>query len=123
MKKNGYAIPELLILIVALGLVVIGVVTMTSNAFKDNSEELYNDKVYLIEHQAVEYGKNLNNLAQEGSLIITLDDLINNGYYITDDDSNNVVDPRNSKASLNGLKIKLVYNGENDIKATVLKED
>lgn len=123
MKKNGYAIPELLILIVALGLVVIGVVTMTSNAFKDNSEELYNDKVYLIEHQAVEYGKTLNNLAQEGSLIITLDDLINNGYYITDDDSNNVVDPRNSKASLNGLKIKLVYNGENDIKATVLKED
>lgn len=123
MKKNGYSIPELLILVVILGVITLGVVTATSNAFKDNTEDLYNDKIKLITHQAELYGKTLSNLETEGSLIITLDDLINNGYYVTDDDSKIVTDPRNSKASLNGLKIKLVYNSSDDIKASIIEED
>ena len=122
MKRNGYSIMELLILIGALGLVVIGVITTTSNAFKDNSEDLYKDKVYLIKHSAMEYGYTLNNLESEGTLIITVDDLINNGFLVGEDGGNTIIDPRNSKATLNGLKLKLIYNGEYDITVEVLEE-
>lgn len=121
MKKNGYTVMELLVVLIVLGVVTLGVLTTTSNAFKDNSKDLYKEKTTLIEHQAVMYGKTLESLKEEGSLMITVSDLIEKEYLVADDSNGNVVDPRNSKATLNGLKIKLSYNDGN-IVAEVVNE-
>ena len=58
----------------------------------------------------------------DGNFVITVEDLVRNGYYVADDSDGNVVDPRNSKNNLNGLKIKLTYsNGK--INADVIEEE
>lgn len=122
MKKNGYTGVELLVVIIVLGVVTIGVLASTSHSFKDYSDEYYEEKVHLIEKQAELYGETLNNLKAEGNLVITLDDMIKAEYFATDDSNGNVVDPRNHKATLNGLKVKLTYV-EGKVKATVIEED
>lgn len=123
MKKNGYTITEMLVVIIVLGIFTIGLIGFTSYAYKDKSSDYYEEKVLLIEKQAAIYGATLNNLKEEGNLIITVKDLVDNGYYVADKDNGDVVDPRNSKATLNGLKIKLTYNEDGTIKADVIEED
>lgn len=122
MKKNGYSAIELLIVIVILGVVTLGVVITSSNAFKDDKEAIYEETTYLILHQAEEYGKESPVLEQEHTQIITVRDLIESGLYVSVDKDGNVVDPRNSKATLNGLKIKLVKEGD-EVKASLIEEN
>ncbi len=121
--RNGYTTLQMLVVIGILGIFTLVIMGTTSYAFKDQSVEYYNEKEHLIIKQAKLYGEKLESLKNEGSLIITVNDLINDGYYIPDDDSGNVVDPRNSKANLNGLKIKLTYESDGNIKAEVLDEE
>lgn len=121
MKKNGYSAVELLIVIVLLGVITLGVVISTSNAFKDDAGEIYEETTYLILRQAELYGKNSSTLEQEGVQIITVRDLVESKYYVSVNQEGNVVDPRNSKATLNSLKIKLVKEGE-EVKASLLEE-
>lgn len=122
MKKNGYTAIELLVVIAALGIATIIILFSTSSAFKDETSDLYEDKKSLIEHQAKKYSKELTNLESEGTLIILLDDIIKGGYYIPDTTDGKVVDPRNKNSTLNGLKIKLVYN-DGDVIATVIDDE
>lgn len=122
MKKNGYTTKELLVVIIVLGLFTIGILSSTSYAYKDRSEDYYKETVNLIEKQAVLYGKTLTSLKEEGNLVITLNDLVENGYYVADDKEGNVVDPRNSKSNLNGLKIKLSYQDDGTIEAEIIEE-
>lgn len=122
MKKNGYTAMELLVVIAALGIATIIILFSTSSAFKDDSTTLYEEKKYLIEHQAEKYGQTLTNLESEGTLIILLDDVIKGGYYIPDTSDGKVVDPRNKNNTLNGLKIKLAYN-EGNIIASVIDDE
>ena len=100
MEKNGYTTKELLVVIIVLGLFTIGILSSTSYAYKDRSEDYYKETVNLIEKQAVLYGKTLTSLKEEGNLVITLNDLVENGYYVADDKEGNVTDPRNSKSNL-----------------------
>lgn len=122
MKKNGYTIIEMLVVIGVLGIFTVVMLSTTSYAYKDNSTKYYDETVKEIEKLAVEYGKTLTNLKDEENLVITLSDLIDNGYY-TANEEGNVVDPRNSKANLNGLKIKLNYISEGKIEAKVINDD
>ena len=122
MKKNGYTALEMLAVIVILGIFTIGILSMTSYAYQDRTTDYYAEIEHLAEKQAELYGATLNNLKEEGNLVITLNDLVETGYYIPDDDTGNVIDPRNSKATLNGLKIKLRYNDGN-IQASVIEEE
>lgn len=121
MKKNGYTVMELLIVVVVLGVVTLSVLMSTSHAFKDSSFELYQEKKALIEHQAVIYGRTLESLKEEGNLIITVSDMIEKDYLVADDNEGNVADPRNSKATLNGLKVKLTYS-DGEVQAEVIDE-
>lgn len=121
MKKNGYTIIEMLIVIIVLGIFTVGILTTTSYAYKDKTPEFYRELVDSIERQATLYGKTLNNLKEEKNLVVTLNDLVEAGYYIGDDNGN-VTDPRNSKATLNGLKIKITYNEDESITAEVIEE-
>ncbi len=122
MKNNGHTAIEMLIVIVVLGVFTIGILSMTSYAFQDKSVNYFNEIAHLAEKQALLYADTLNNLKEEETLIITLNDLVENGYYVADDNEGNVADPRNSKATLNGLKIKLSYNNGN-IKAEVIEDE
>lgn len=123
MKKNGYTTKELLVVIIVLGVFTLGILGTTSNAYKDHSEEYYEQTINIIEKQAELYGKSLTNLKEEGSLVITLSDLVSKGYFVADDSDGNVNDPRNSKNTLNGLKIKLTYEKDGVISAKVIEEE
>lgn len=121
--KNGYTTKELLIVIILLGVFTIVMIGGTSNAYKDSSDKYYEQIVKIAEKEAVLYGETLSNLAEEGNLVITLDDLVEAGYYVGDDKDGNVIDPRNSKHTLNGLKIKLTYESDGNIKAKVIEDE
>lgn len=121
--KNGYTTKELLIVIIFLGIFTLAMIGGTSNAYKDSSDEYYEQIVKIAEKEAALYGETLSNLAEEGNLVITLDDLVEAGYYVGDDKDGNVIDPRNSKHTLNGLKIKLIYENDGTIKAKVIEEE
>ena len=123
MKKNGYTTKELLVVIIVLGVFTLGILGTTSNAYKDHSEEYYEQTINIIEKQAELYGKSLTNLKEEGSLVITLSDLVSKGYFVADDSDGNVNDPRNSKNTLNGLKIKLTYEKDGVISTKVIEEE
>ena len=123
MKKNGYTVTEMLIVIIVLGVFTLGIIGFTSYAYKDQSNDYYEEKVLLIEKEAELYGATLNNLKEEGNLVITVKDLVDNGYYVADNSKGDVIDPRNSKATLNGTKIKLTYNEDGTIKAKIIEED
>ena len=121
MERNGFT-KEFLIIILVLGVFTIVMLSTTSYAYKDSSNDYYLQTINVIEKQAVLYGETLDNLKSERNFVITLEDLITNGYYVADDSEGNVIDPRNSKHNLNGLKIKLTYkNGS--IKAKVIEEE
>ena len=121
MNSRGYTGKELLIVMIIMGLLTITIIGTTSNAYKDKTSDYYSEMEHAIEKQAALYGGTLNNLKEEGHLMITLDDVIEAGYFIADENGN-VVDPRNSSNVLNGIKIKLVY--ENDkVTAEVIEEE
>lgn len=122
MKKNGYTTIELLVIIGVLGIFTIVILASTSYAYKDRSVIYFDQIVDVVEKQASLYGNTLSNLKEEGSLVITLDDLVEKGYYVADDTEGNVIDPRNSKDTLNGLKIKLVYEEDGTITAEVIED-
>ena len=122
MKKNGYTITELLIVFAVLGIIVIATLAATSYAFKDNSEDLYKTKIHGIERVAVIYGKNSETLKTEKNLVITVNDLVRENYIHPDGSDGKVIDPRNSKGSLNSLKIKITMNDNEEIVATVIEE-
>jgi len=121
MNNRGYTGKELLIVIMVMGVLTMLIIGSTSNAFKDKTGDYYNEIEHAIEKQAVLYGNTLDNLKEEGHLMITLDDVINAGYFIANEDGN-VVDPRNSKNTLNGIKIKLTYKNDK-VTAEVIDEE
>ena len=121
MEHNRFT-KELLIVVIVMGLFTITMLSTTSYAYKDNSDDYYEQVVNVIEKQAVLYGDTLESLKSEGNYVITVEDLVSNGYYVADDSEGNVVDPRNSKHNLNGLKIKLTYENGN-VKAKVIEEE
>ncbi len=122
MKKNGYTTKQLLIVIILLGVFTLGLFGATSYAYKDTSEDYYKEKVNLIEKQAVLYAESLDNLKEEKNMVITLDEMVEAGYYVADNSDGEVIDPRNSKATLNKTKIKLSYENE-EYKAKVIEDN
>ena len=120
MEHNRFT-KELLIVLVVLGLFTVVMLSTTSYAYKDSSVDYYDQVINVIEKQAVLYGETIETLKSDGNFVITVEDLITNGYYLPDDSDGSVFDPRNSKKTLNGLKIKLTYdNGK--IKSKVIEE-
>lgn len=120
---NGFSAKQMVIAIVIIGIFTFVLIGTTSNAFKDDSEMYYEQVEKMIIHNAEIYGKTLENLPEEKSMVITLDDLIKAGYYGDVDSDGNVVNPKNSNATLNGLKIKLVYQEDGSVKASIIEEE
>ena len=120
--KNGYTFKEMLVIIIVLGVFTLGIISFTSYAYKDRTPDYYKEKIHLIEKRAVEYGATLESLPTEGNMIITVKDLVEKGYFVADDNEGNVSDPRNSKATLNGVKVKLSYLENGNVIAKVIEE-
>lgn len=111
MKKNGYTIIELLIVIVVLGVITAVILTKTSYAFKDNKQEYYEQKISLALRQAETYAPNIENI-KTTETVIMISELIEKGYLAGDADGN-YIDPRNNE-DISNLKIRITYNEEND---------
>ena len=88
MNNKGYTGKELLIVIMIMGVLTIGIIGFTSNAYKDKTGDYYNELVHSMEKQAALYGNTLDSLKEEGNLMITLDDVIK-GYSATTERRNN----------------------------------
>ena len=123
MNRKGYTIVELIIVMIIFGIITAITIGTTSYAFKDNSDEFYKVRVSNIESNAKRYAMTLEELKTDGSMVITVNDLVNEGYISPDNDKGDVIDPRNSKATLNNVKIKLTYNEKDGYKATIIKEE
>ena len=74
MNSRGYTGKELLIVIMIMGVMTMGIIGLTSNAYKDKTEDYYGELVHSMEKQAALYGNTLDSLKEEGHLTITLDD-------------------------------------------------
>lgn len=111
MKKNGYTLVELLVLIGVLGVVVFVVISQTSYAFKDNTEELYENQRVLIERQAREYAKTLETIKEDKEAIVMVSELIEKEYLIAEDGE--YKDVRTGE-KLNDMKIKVTYDETTD---------
>ena len=122
MKKNGYTLIELLVIIVVMGIIAFITIRGVSYALVDNTDELYQDDIYSILESAKLYGENnITELKEKNSMIITVQDLIDNTYLASDEEGN-FNDIRTKGATLNNLQIALTYDQENDsVKAELTK--
>ncbi len=115
MKKNGYTLIELLVVIGVLGIVAFVVISNTTYAFKDNTSEIYEEnQEAIILRQAIEYGKVLERTPEEQEKIISVYDLIDKGYLMsnTGDDKNvDYLDVRTG-VSMKDVNIKIMYGEE-----------
>ena len=108
MKKNGYTIVELVIVLALFTVGYFAIAVSVSQEFRINfKEELYEEKLNAIEKQASIYAMGDEGLFEESqTAYLTVGDLALKGVIISSKD-NEVVDPRNDENSLNDVKIKL----------------
>ena len=121
MDKLGYSKIEILVVIVLLGIVAFITINKTSYAFAINDTDSKKEVNYLIEIQAEDYALANTSLFEEtNTTYISVDDLIEAGYLIGNDDGL-LTDPTDSSKNLNDTKVKLEYNAsKNDVVATVV---
>ncbi len=122
MKKNGYTVPELVIVIIIFGVVYFLVANNISYAFTlDVDQELYNLTIESIEKKAQIYGEaNLDLFDEDKDIYLTVNDLIERSIIFPDKDGK-IVDPRNENKELNNLKVKITLEEDNKVSTKVLK--
>ena len=115
MEKNGYTMPELIIVIVVIGIGYFILANHLSYAFSvDYEEAMYNQTISYIEKNAKIYAEaNLDTFTE----YMTVDELVEKGVLLNTDGK--VVDPRDENKSLNDLRIKLTLKN-NKVTAEVL---
>lgn len=121
MNKLGYSKVEILVVIVLLGIVAFITINKTSYAFAVNDTEAIDEVKYLIEVQAEDYALANTTLFEEtNTTYISVDDLIEAGYLIANEDGV-ITDPTNSEKNFNDKKVKLEYDEKkNNVTATVV---
>lgn len=114
MKKNGYTVIDMLIVVVVLAVSAVIILPKMSMAFKSDKNELYNSTMNLYLNQATLYGnKNKDEIKKSESEVVTINDLIDAGYIGAYADKN-LIDIRDNKTVMNDIKIKLIYDKDND---------
>ena len=64
-KRNGYTFIDMLVVIVALGLVTLFTVPKLSHAFENDKDTLYDESLELYLNQATKYGNTIKNEVKE----------------------------------------------------------
>lgn len=120
MKKNGYTVIELVVVLAVFSIGYFVAVWVVSGKVAVNfEEELYKEKLDAIEKQASLYAISDESLFdKEMVAYVTVGDLVEKSAIIVN--ANGVViDPRDEESSLNDIKIKLTK--ENDkVNVTIL---
>ena len=113
MRKNGYTIVELVVVLAVFSVGYFAIVIAISGKVGFNfEEELYNEKISSIEAQASIYAMGDESLfIEDDTAYVTVGDLIEKNAVISNKDGE-VVDPRNNDNNLNNIKIKLTKKGD-----------
>ena len=114
-------------LYIALGIIAIFTlfyfitVNKISYAFSNNGEtEVYNTVIKLINSSAKLYANSESDLFKdEKTIYITVDELIEKGFLMTDYDDK-LFDPRDNSKTLNDLKIRITKNGDEIVTKVLL---
>ena len=116
MKKNGYTIIELVVVLAVFSVGYFAAAIFVSDKISFNfEEELYNEKISSIEKQASIYAMSDESLfTEDDTAYVTVGDLSEKNAIISNKDGK-VIDPRNNDNNLNNVKIKLVKKGESVI--------
>lgn len=108
MKKNGYTVVELLVLIGIIALSAVLILPKLSLAFQDKREDTYETDLRTYLKDAEIYGETKKEeIKNQDEYIVTVKELAEAGYIVTINDD--VKDPRNQSSML-GVKIKLSYD-------------
>lgn len=113
MKKNGYTMVELLVVIAVFGIFFFLAANKVSYAFDyDYEKELYNQTISSIEKCAKIYAENnLKLFESTKDIYITVGELAEEGFVISGKEYI-VTDPRDTSKNLNEIKVKLTYEDE-----------
>lgn len=119
MKKNGYTVVELAIVLGVFSICYFAATWVISSKLNVNyEEEMYNQKIACIENNAVLYAKANDKLFEKDKTIyLTIDDLAKANAVISS--NGEVIDPRDEKSSMNDIKVKLTME-DDKITAKVL---
>ena len=115
MKRNGYTVYDILIIIVILGISALIVIPRVSNALKeyDSKDEVYNEIMADYLKLAEMYGNdNKEKIKEESNTVVSIDDLIKEGYIVSSTEE--IIDIRDNYTKMNNIKIKLIYNEDED---------
>ena len=115
MKKNGYTLYDILIVILILGVSAMIVLPSVSNALKDNDnkDEVYNNILANYLQSAEKYGNDKKEEIKNGeNTVVSVDDLIKENYIVSS--SEEIIDIRDGITKMNNIKFKLIYNEESD---------
>lgn len=126
MKKNGYTVYDMLILVALLALTALIVLPNISNALKvnENRDSYYQEILKLYEEQAEKYGNDKKEEVKEHNdgYVVSIDDLIKADYIGATSENGEIIDIRDNTTKMNNVKFKLTYHEDSDkVSAEVLK--
>ena len=114
-RSNGFTIYDILIIVVILGVSALIIIPKVSNALEtnDNKDEVYNEILSNYLSIAEKYGNDKKDEVKDnGGKIISIDDLIKEGYLHTYQEE--IIDIRDNSTKMNNIKFSLIYNEESD---------
>ena len=115
MKKNGFTVLDVVIIIAVLSVSALIVLPRVSNALEqyDNKDEVYNEILASYLKCAELYGNDKKEDIKNGNnTIVSIDDLIKEGYIHNYQEE--IIDIRDNTTKMNSIKFKLIYSEEND---------
>lgn len=113
MKKNGYTVIELVVVLAVFSVGYFAAAWIISGKVNVNfEEELYEEKISAIEKQASIYAMTDESLFEKDKVAyLTVGDLVEKNAIISNENGK-VNDPRNEEKDLNDIKIKLTKDND-----------
>ncbi len=110
MQNKGYTIPELVIVIIVVGIFSLIAINKASYAFVDNDVVSEETEEMILIKTATSYATSILDTLKQDDIYITGKDLVEAGYLVDDDNT------------LSNIKLKLSYNADVDsAKVEILK--
>ncbi|MCI6931839.1 MAG: prepilin-type N-terminal cleavage/methylation domain-containing protein [Tenericutes bacterium] len=114
MNKKGFTLVEILVSIGLLALLGSVIAISLNRVFKDNNIKNYNEYVEKVKSSAMLYVNNMvdiiNDLNDSSFKIITIGNLIDNGYF-----KDNIINPNTNKKIDKNEKIKVSYDSDHEL--------
>lgn len=110
MQNKGYTIPELIIVIVVVGIFSLIAINKASYAFVDNDAINEETEEMILIKTSTAYANSILETLKTDDIYVTGQDIVDAGYLVDDDHK------------LSNIKLKLSYNAEaNQVKVEILK--